>query len=88
MTQKHLIELIQLHHKDMGEIEIRIRLDNAMREFCRKSRILTSETSFTTVSGQRYYDIKDSNVIEINSVDYNGERIERLVGRPKTRDLT
>ena len=87
MTQKHLIELIQLHHKDMGEIEIRIRLDNAMREFCRKSRILTSETSFTTVSGQRYYDI-DSSVVEIESVDYDGERIERLVGRPKTRDLT
>jgi hypothetical protein len=87
MTQSQLHELIRLHHPDMTEGEIRIRLNNAMKEFCRKSRILMGAFQFDTVSEQRYYGL-DSKIIEVESVDYDGETIERLVGRPKKRDLT
>jgi len=87
MKQSQLHELIRLHHPDMTEGEIRIRLNNAMKEFCRKSRILMGAFQFDTVSEQRYYGL-DSKIIEIESVDYDGETIERLIGRPKTRDLT
>jgi len=87
MTQSQLHELIRLHHPDMTEGEIRIRLNNAMKEFCRKSRFLMGAFQFDTVSEQRYYGL-DSKIIEVESVDYDGETIERLVGRPKKRDLT
>jgi len=87
MTQTQLHELVRLHHPDMTEGEIRIRLNNAMKEFCRKSRILTGTFQVNTVADQRFYAL-DSQIIEIESVDYDGETIKRLVGRPEVRDLT
>lgn len=86
MTQSQLHELIKLHHPDMAEGEIRIRLNNAMKEFCRKSRILNGAFQFDTVIAQRFYGL-DSKIVEIDSVDYDGKTIKRLVGRPEERDL-
>tara|TARA_R100001163_G_C5025202_1_gene166928 strand:+ start:135 stop:398 length:264 start_codon:yes stop_codon:yes gene_type:complete len=87
MKQKQLHELIQSHHPEMKEGEIRLRLNNALKEFCRKTRILQGAFKFTTQSGQRYYGL-DEKIIEITNVDYDGESIERLSGRPDKRDLT
>ena len=87
MTQQQLHELIRLHHPDMKEGEIRIRLNNAMKEFCRQSRVLKGSFQFDTEIGTRYYGL-DSKIIEIESVDYDGEKIDRLIGKPKKRDLT
>ena len=87
MKQQQLIELIVMHHPEMKEGEIRLRLNNALKEFCRKSRILRGAFQFDTIADQRYYGL-DSKVIEVESVDYDGDTIDRLVGRPKNRDLT
>ena len=87
MKQKQLHELIQMHHPEMREGEIRLRLNNALKEFCRKTRILKGAFQFDTVAEQRYYGL-DSKIIEVQSVDYDGKDIKRVVGRPDTRDLT
>lgn len=87
MKQKQLHELIQMHHPEMRESEIRLRLNNALKEFCRKTRILKGAFQFDTVVDQRYYGL-DSKIIEVQSVDYDGKDIKRVVGRPDTRDLT
>jgi len=86
MTQQQLHELIRVHHPDMKEGEIRLRLNNAMKEFCRKTRVLKGAFQFDTVLNQRYYGL-DSKIIEITSVDYDGKEIKRLIGKPEERDL-
>lgn len=86
MTQQQLHELIRVHHPEMKEGEIRLRLNNAMKEFCRKTRVLKGAFQFDTVLNQRYYGL-DSKIIEITSVDYDGKEIKRLIGKPEERDL-
>ena len=86
MTQQEMIEMVQQHHPEIGETQIRIWLNQAQKEFCRKTKIFTSVYKFTTVADKRWYGI-DSNIFEINSVDYDGYSISRLIGRPEKRDL-
>ena len=87
MTQKQLIDLIKKQVPSVQNAEIRLHLNDALDEFCRRSRVLTSAYQFTTVADQRYYDL-DSNISEVTSVDFDGYDIPRLTGRPEKRDLT
>ena len=90
MTQKQLIETVQQHHPELGETQIRIFLNKALDEFCRKTRILTTAYQFTTTEDQRYYALSDidSSISEVTRVDYDGYEIPRLVGIPEKTDLT
>jgi formate-dependent phosphoribosylglycinamide formyltransferase (GAR transformylase) len=87
MTQNQLIELVKKQHPGATVTEIRAYLNDALDEFCRKSRILTSAFQFTTIASQRYYDL-DTKISEVTSVDFDGYDIPRLTGRPEKRDLT
>lgn len=87
MTQQQLHELIREHHPDMSETEIRIRLNNASKEFARKSRSLEGAFEFDTEVGKRYYGL-DSKIIEVKHVDFDGKSIQRSLVRPEERDLT
>jgi len=87
MTQKQLIETVQQHHPELGETQIRIFLNKALDEFCRRTRILTTAYTFSTVADQRYYALDDS-ILEVLSVDFDGYDIYRLSGRPEVRDIT
>jgi hypothetical protein len=87
MTQQQLHELIKSHHPDMTETEIRIRLNNASKEFARKSRSLEGAFEFSTEVGKRYYGL-DSKIIEVKHVDFDGKTIQRSLVRPEERDLT
>ena len=87
MTQNQLIDLIKKQIPAATNAEIRIHLNDALDEFCRRSRVLTTAFQFTTVADQRYYDL-DANVSEVTSVDFDGYDIPRLTGRPEKRDLT
>jgi len=87
MTQQQLHELIREHHPDMSETEIRIRLNNASKEFARKSRSLEGAFEFPTEVGKRYYGL-DSKIIEVKHVDFDGKSIKRSLIRPEERDLT
>ena len=88
MTQQEMIEMVQQHHPEIGETQIRIWLNQALHEFCRKTQIIEDvDTSITTVANQRFYSIP-SGVLEINAVDFDGYTISRLIGKPNLRDLT
>ena len=87
MTQNQLIDLIKKQIPNAQNAEIRIHLNAALDEFCRRSRVLTTAYQFTTVADQRYYDL-DGNISEVTSVDFDGYDIPRLTGRPEKRDLT
>ena len=87
MTQNQLIEIVKKQFPHASVSEIRIHLNDTLDEFCRRSRVLTSAFQFTTVAGQRYYDL-DSKILEVTSVDFDGYDIPRLTGRPEKRDLT
>ena len=87
MTQDQMIELVKQHHPNASTAEIRIYLNSAIDEFCRRTKILTSQFQFTTSLDQRYYPLDDL-IIEVTSVDFDGFDIPRLTGRPEKRDLT
>lgn len=94
MTQKQLIETVKQHHPNLGETQIRIFLNKALDEFCRKTRILTDTVTFNTAVDTRYYNIGNLNssvtgeISEITRVDYNGFQIPRLVSAPEKTDIT
>jgi len=92
MKGKEMVELVQQHHPEMGAQEIIKMLNRASDEFCTRTRLLDSATTFDTVADQRYYGL-DSQIMEIWSVDYTNddddlEAIPRLIGRPPIRDIT
>ena len=87
MTQNQLIDLVRKQFPAISVIEIRSHLNDALDEFCSRTRILTGTDSVTTVANQRYYAL-DETVAEVVSVDFDGYDIPRLTGRPEKRDIT
>tara|TARA_R100000664_G_scaffold23075_1_gene32635 strand:+ start:1186 stop:1449 length:264 start_codon:yes stop_codon:yes gene_type:complete len=87
MTQKQLIETVKQHHPNLGETQIRIFLNKAYDEFCRKTKMLKTMYTFTSVANQRFYELSDD-IIEIKRVDYDGYEIPRLVGGIEKTDVS
>jgi hypothetical protein len=92
MKLQKMIDMVKKHHPELGNVEIIEMLNQASDEFCQRTLVLDEATQFTTVSGQRYYGLKDG-ILEIKSVDLEDENgnhvtIKRLQGRPKYRDIT
>jgi|TARA_B100000073_G_scaffold181922_1_gene150418 hypothetical protein len=91
MKLQQMIEYVQKHHPELSENEIITLCNQAQDEFCARTLILDGATKFNTVSGQRFYGLKDE-ILEIKSVDFKNEdgdtyEIKRLIGRPKYRDI-
>jgi len=92
MKLQEMIEQVQKHHPDLGNVEIIKLLNQASDEFCSRTLVLDEATQFNTVANQRFYGLKDS-ILEIKSVDMKDEEgnvksIKRLQGRPEYRDIT
>jgi len=92
MKLQEMIEQVQKHHPDLGNVEIIKLLNQASDEFCSRTLVLDEATQFNTVADQRFYGLKDS-ILEIKSVDMKDEEgnvksIKRLQGRPEYRDIT
>ena len=87
MTQNQLIDLIKKQVPTATNAEIRLHLNDALDEFCRRSRVLTTAYQFTTVADQRYYDLDDS-IIEVSRVDYDSYEIPRLTSPPEKTDVS
>jgi len=85
MKQTQLIELVKQHHPELGEAQIRIYLNRALDEFCRKTRILKTLYTFSTVANKRYYPL-DSDILEVTRVDYDDYQIPRLGTPPEKID--
>jgi len=87
MTQQEMIESVQLHHPNLSNKQIRIFLNKALDEFCRKTRVLKTLYTFPTVADQRYYSLSDD-IIEVTRVDYDSYKIPRLISPPEKTDVT
>lgn len=82
LTQEQMIELVRTHHPNMLENEARVYLNQALREFTKKTKILRGVYSMTVTANTRWYDIDDE-IISINIVYFNNERIKRLQSVPE-----
>ena len=87
MTQKVMIELIKQHHSQVSDAQARLWLNQAMKDFCRKTKILESAFQFTTTADQRFYDLP-SDIIHVKKVYVEDYQIPRLVAKPEKQDLT
>ena len=89
MTQKEMIEIIQQHHPDAGEVIIRKALNRAQDDFAAKTKILTvfTDTALTTITNQRYYDLHPE-TLEIKRVELDNIEIKRLTDRPLVGDIS
>lgn len=83
MTQKQMIELVQLHHPDIAPSVIRLWLNERRKRFAYQTGILRGYVEVSSVAGQKYYSIP-SRVLDIIRVDVNGVRIDRAVPSPAT----
>lgn len=79
-----MIEIIQQHHPEMGEVQIRLYLNQALDTFCRKTEILQTQSTLTSVANTRYYDIDSlgKKFIKIDRVEFDKTEISQLSGRP------
>ncbi len=87
MTQQQLIELVQQHHPNMRETEIRLYLNRALIDFCKQTRIMSGTSTISTIADQRYYDLAET-VLEVTRVDCDDYQINRLIGRPEKTDVS
>ena len=90
MKLKEMIELVQQHHPDMGETEVKKLLNRGMEDYSIQTEMVSGTFTFPTVINQRYYTLAD-NILKVNDVFYDsgeskGKRIPRLVGSPEEMD--
>tara|TARA_R110000824_G_scaffold337854_1_gene524404 strand:- start:382 stop:693 length:312 start_codon:yes stop_codon:yes gene_type:complete len=81
LTQEQMIELIRTHHPAMLENEARVYLNQALREFTKKTKILRGVFKKTITADTRWYQIDDE-IISINIVYFDDTRISRLQSTP------
>ena len=85
MTQKQLIELIQQHHPNMGETEIRLALNRAQDDFSSKAESIKTTYVQSSVAGKRYYTL-DGQILRVLRVQINDVDIPRLITPPSIDD--
>lgn len=79
MTQKQMIELVQMHHKDVSPNVIRLWLNQRLNELAEKASLNRDYIDLASVSGTAKYALPTS-VIDIIRVDYDGVRLARRPG--------
>ena len=87
MKQQELIEIIQQHHPDSGEVIIRTALNRAQDDFSAKTQILDAVADDTLVKDKRFYDL-DPGMLEIKRVEIDDVVVPRLIGKPTKGDIT
>tara|TARA_Y100001973_G_scaffold81816_1_gene120716 strand:- start:4290 stop:4553 length:264 start_codon:yes stop_codon:yes gene_type:complete len=87
MKLQEILERIKLSHPTQTDQNLVKLLNMASDDFCRKTEVIDSSFTITSVSEQRYYALL-KNIVRIDSVDVDGETADKLVGRPHKRDLS
>lgn len=87
MTKQEMVERLQEQHPDASLNRIVRAINEAIRDFSHKTKILTGTFTQNTTINKRYYEL-DPDIIEILSVDVDGKECLKLVGRPTTRDMS
>ena len=90
MNSGEMIERMQEMHPGTSMNRIVKALNEAIRDFSVKTKVLTgtfTQNTDTTDGGVRYYEL-DPAIVEIISVDVDNNVAPKLVGRPAKRDIT
>ena len=87
LSQEQMIELVRTHHPTMLENEIRVYLNQALREFTKRTKILRGVFQKTISANQRWYQVDDE-IVSINNVYFDGDKVERMIQSPDKEDLT
>lgn len=87
MTQKQMIELVQMHHSGMNPNVIRLWLNQRLNEFAERASLNRDYVDLSSVSGTAKYSLPAS-VVDIMRVDYDGVRIARRPGEPPVIEET
>ena len=82
-----LLERIKLSHPNETDQNLVKLLNMASDDFCRKTEVIDSSFTITSVAEQRFYPLV-KNFLRIDSVDIDDEAADKLVGRPDKRDLS
>lgn len=90
MIVQQMIDLVRMHHPQMGETEIIKMLNLAIKDFSNRTRIIKDIISESLNEDQRYYPL-DEDIIEITRVDMDtgdgyGKQIPRLMTAPTEMD--
>lgn len=62
-------------------------LNRAIEDFSDRTEIVKNSFNTETVAGQRFYTL-DDDILKIISVDIDDERVPKLIGEPKDRDMS
>jgi hypothetical protein len=87
MKQKNLIELVKQHHPQLSDTQVRLYLNQAMKDFCRKTEIMRTAYQFDTTADQRFYELP-TDIILVEKVHVEDYEIPRLIDTPEKQDLT
>ena len=87
MKLRELLERINISHPKETHQNLIKLLNIASDDFCRKTEVIDSSYTMTTVADQRYYSLL-KNIIRIDTVDVDNEAADKLVGRPDKRDIS
>ena len=83
--------MVQQHHPDANETNIRRSLNRAQDDFSAKTKIIDAVTEVTnddlTEIGKRYYPLPPD-ILEIKRVELENIEIPRMVGKPVEGDIT
>ena len=90
MKVQQMMDLIKMHHPNMGETEIMKMLNLAIKDFSNKTRIIKDVITERLAEDQRYYHL-NKDIIEITRVDMDvtdgfGKKIPRLMTPPTEMD--
>ena len=83
-----MIESVKQHHPEVSEVQIRFWLNQALKEFGRRTRLMEDTATFNTVADQRYYSFASisSKLEEVAELWFDNWSIPRLQSKPSKRD--
>ena len=87
MKIRQVLELVQQHHPDVGEVELLKYINQAMDTFAEETKIVEESFTTTTEANKRYYDVdQEIDRVTLTDADGRGFQIPRLLEIPEEED--
>lgn len=80
MTQDHLLDMVEKQFPEVRETEARVHLNNAVKEFCERTRLVRGVLTITSVADTTDYAL-DTRILEVHSV-YVGTDVYTRLAQP------
>jgi len=93
MTEKQAVETIKQINPAISDTQIKIMLNQAVKEFTILTEILRGQSTDTTQANKRYYPLTQfsgitstEDIIKIDRVDLDDTEVNHLSGEPNKED--